>query len=314
MPQNDVMKRSWSDNQLIEAVKISTSMAAVLKILGFPPVGSHYNWIKKHIKRLELDTSHFLPYVRQITKKLSTKELFEKGASPKVIKNRILKEKLKKYICEGCEITKWTSYNNSYSLSLHLDHIDGDNMNNSLENLRFLCPNCHSVTNTYCGKNAKKESIYLSCLGCSKTIDKGLRCVECKEKYALTSENVQLKVWPSIENIITKIKEVKSLGKTAFFFNVSTNGLKRHLDRINKLEEIRALLEDLNKKPKKERTTHKTKINWPSKEVLEKLVWEKSTVKLSLELGVSDKAIEKRCKKYNINKPPRGYWTKLSNK
>lgn len=54
----------------------------------------------------------------------------------------------------------------------------------------------------------------------------------------------------------------------------------------------------------------KQKINWPTKEELEKLVWEKSTLQLSIILGVSDKAIEKRCKKLQITKPPRGYWSK----
>jgi len=52
------------------------------------------------------------------------------------------------------------------------------------------------------------------------------------------------------------------------------------------------------------------KIDWPTKEKLEKLVWEMSTVQLAKKLGVSDKAVEKRCKKYGIQKPPRGYWNK----
>lgn len=44
---------------------------------------------------------------------------------------------------------------------------------------------------------------------------------------------------------------------------------------------------------------------------LEKLVWEMPTVHVAALLGVSDKAIEKRCKKYGIRKPPRGYWRKV---
>lgn len=53
------------------------------------------------------------------------------------------------------------------------------------------------------------------------------------------------------------------------------------------------------------------RINWPSKEELEKLVWEKPTQQLAKELGVCDNAVGKRCKKLGIEKPPRGYWTKL---
>lgn len=45
---------------------------------------------------------------------------------------------------------------------------------------------------------------------------------------------------------------------------------------------------------------------------MQKMVWEKSTVKIAKELGVSDVAIAKFCKIHNINKPPRGYWAKMA--
>lgn len=68
------------------------------------------------------------------------------------LKDRILKAGLLKYECECCgNKGKW----NDKSLVLQLDHIDGDHFNHSIENLRFLCPNCHSQTDTYSGKNAK---------------------------------------------------------------------------------------------------------------------------------------------------------------
>tara|TARA_R110000868_G_C10596688_1_gene740075 strand:+ start:108 stop:671 length:564 start_codon:yes stop_codon:yes gene_type:complete len=66
-----------------------------------------------------------------------------------------LKQKMLKkgtpYKCSICEIFEWQGQ----KLSLHLDHINGDNKNDDESNLRFLCPNCHSLTHTYCGKNNK---------------------------------------------------------------------------------------------------------------------------------------------------------------
>jgi hypothetical protein len=53
------------------------------------------------------------------------------------------------------------------------------------------------------------------------------------------------------------------------------------------------------------------KITWPSAEALEKLLWEKPTSQIAKGLGVSDKAIEKHCKKLALKKPPRGYWAKI---
>lgn len=56
--------------------------------------------------------------------------------------------------------------------------------------------------------------------------------------------------------------------------------------------------------------TRQTNTDWPSKEELEKLVWEKPTSILAIDLNVSDTAIGKRCKELDIKKPPRGYWQK----
>lgn len=59
------------------------------------------------------------------------------------------------------------------------------------------------------------------------------------------------------------------------------------------------------------KTVRKTKIRWPKREELELLVWKTPRSTLALNLGVSDKAIAKRCKRLGIPQPPRGYWTKL---
>lgn len=55
---------------------------------------------------------------------------------------------------------------------------------------------------------------------------------------------------------------------------------------------------------------HTRKVERPSKEELEKLVWEKPTAQIGRDFGVSDKAVEKWCKAYGVEKPPRGYWVK----
>lgn len=62
---------------------------------------------------------------------------------------RLIKEGYKTPKCEVCGIEKWLGK----EISLELDHIDGDRTNHKLSNLRIICPNCHSQTHTYRGKN-----------------------------------------------------------------------------------------------------------------------------------------------------------------
>lgn len=88
---------------------------------------------------------------------LSDEKVFvEKGCLPRqCIKKRILEKQLLKYECECCGIgDEW----NGETLVLQLDHINGVNNDDRLENLRFLCPNCHSQQHTYAGKNKTNTS------------------------------------------------------------------------------------------------------------------------------------------------------------
>jgi Zn finger protein HypA/HybF involved in hydrogenase expression len=91
---------------------------------------------------------------------LSDDEFFVENStkSNHAIKNRILQYGLIPYKCSHCDVKDtW----NGIPIKLHLDHINGDNRDNRLDNLRFLCPNCHSQTDTYCGKavNNNKQKV-----------------------------------------------------------------------------------------------------------------------------------------------------------
>jgi len=62
--------------------------------------------------------------------------------------------------CEECGLTEWLNK----PITLELEHIDGDNRNNVKDNLKLLCPNCHSYTDTWKGRNSvrKKTMDYVS--------------------------------------------------------------------------------------------------------------------------------------------------------
>ena len=69
--------------------------------------------------------------------------------SNELVKQRIVKDDLLIYKCNKCGIDQWQGE----TIVLDLDHINGNNTDNRLENLRYLCPNCHSQTDTYKGRN-----------------------------------------------------------------------------------------------------------------------------------------------------------------
>ena len=65
------------------------------------------------------------------------------------LKKRLIEEGYKEHRCEICDVNAW----NGCELTLELHHIDGNSMNNELKNLQILCPNCHSQTESYRGRN-----------------------------------------------------------------------------------------------------------------------------------------------------------------
>jgi 5-methylcytosine-specific restriction endonuclease McrA len=69
------------------------------------------------------------------------------------VKSRLLGANLLKNICALCGLRDWKGR----ALSLHLDHINGKKNDHRLENLRMLCPNCHSQTETYGGRNKRSN-------------------------------------------------------------------------------------------------------------------------------------------------------------
>lgn len=78
--------------------------------------------------------------------------------SNQLVKQRIVKQNLLEYRCSKCRIDSWQGE----TIVLDLDHINGDNCDNRLENLRFLCPNCHSQTDTYKGRNKNTGKLKVS--------------------------------------------------------------------------------------------------------------------------------------------------------
>jgi len=149
----------YTESELINAVSISTSMRQTLVNLNVAPFGGNYDVLRKAIKRFNLDTSHFKGQAWKGIKLPAKKALSEyltqgSNISSYKLKNRLLRGQVIELKCSNCGNTTWLNQ----SIPLELDHINGDNKDNRLSNLRLLCPNCHALTPTYRSKTVKKLS------------------------------------------------------------------------------------------------------------------------------------------------------------
>jgi hypothetical protein len=154
------MKRRYTDEQLIEAVQSSTSIRQVLAKLGLVEAGGNYSIVKRKIQSLDLCIAHFTGKgwkkgnIKPVISPRPLSEILQKGTyiQSYKLKNRLFAEGLKEKKCERCLNQEWLGY----SLPLEIDHINGNPMDNRIENLRILCPNCHALTDTYRGKKLAK--------------------------------------------------------------------------------------------------------------------------------------------------------------
>lgn len=151
-------KYDYSKDTLEKLVKESYSYAEVARKLGMHSKGGNYNTLRRNIIKWDIDTKHF------VGRGWSKGQKFPDSQTPlkfyldnlKPISSWELKKKLiaagiKKNECEICGISEW----NHKPIACQLHHKNGNNKDNRLENLQILCPNCHSQTDSYAGKNLR---------------------------------------------------------------------------------------------------------------------------------------------------------------
>lgn len=151
-----------SDEQFVELLKKSSTISEVLFKLGYTVKGNSwgYSQVKRRMDDLNLDYSIFKGKSAVIkTGRLNNvrkEDILKENCKHQrtVLRRYVIKNNLIPYKCAICGCTEWQEK----TLSLELDHINGINNDNRLENLRFLCPNCHSQTSTYGSRNQQLNS------------------------------------------------------------------------------------------------------------------------------------------------------------
>ena len=156
--------QSYSKEWLMELCQESYSLSEVLRKAGRKPGGSNQEILRKKIEEYQIDISHFTGQSWNkgktmkddsrivSTEKYELSEVFCKNSpvTQRVLRGYVERHNILDHCCQNCGCDgHWQNG----IIALEIDHIDGDNTNNEVSNLRYLCPNCHALTETYRGRN-----------------------------------------------------------------------------------------------------------------------------------------------------------------
>jgi len=212
----------------------SYSIKGVLSMLGYNPVSGNHRTLNERIKIENLSLKKFNLNKKKwreehmkninILSKYRNEDVFIENSKycRGSLKMRIIKQNLLKYVCGKCGNS---GIHNGRDLSLQLDHLNGISDDNRIENLRFLCPNCHSQTATYSGKKNKKN---YKCGECKSKISRQSKTRLCKSCYMKKYAKRKVENRPSKEEIL-KMKETMSMCAIGRKYGVSDSAIRKWL-------------------------------------------------------------------------------------
>lgn len=211
------------EKEILEKIALQcNSYSEVVRKLGLKAYYGNRQTVKKYLDLFHIDVSHFGNYrCGGDRKQLPLDKILIEGCSydNRQLKKRLVDEKLLEYKCDSCfNEGEWMGK----PITLQLDHKNGINNDNRLGNLRFLCPNCHSQTETFSGKNIKlkpeKQIEYCECGNIKAKTSKF--CKNCSKTKQRKTDR------PTYLQLIIEIKELGYVdcGKK---YNVSDNTIRK---------------------------------------------------------------------------------------
>lgn len=224
----------WSisnkDLQLI--LNRSSSKVEVLQHIGLNPHSGNHRTLTKRLTEDKFDLTNLHKNQKQKCSILGKKrrlpysKIFKSNSNVNrnIVKNRIIKDNLLIYECYICKNNgSWLNKR----LSLQLEHLNGISNDNRIENLRFLCPNCHSQTETYAGKKLKKPKKICPDCKTKNILYTSTKCVGCTAK---NKGNITRK-FNLTKKEIKKLLTQYNMYQISKMYNVSFTTVKKYCKR-----------------------------------------------------------------------------------
>lgn len=232
--------------ELSNIINDSYSYSEVLSKLGYSNFsGQVFRNMKIRILNEKIDISHFGTKQKLIRSKkiLTNEQIFIKNSpyTRSNVKKRILKDNLIEYKCEKCgNKGEWLGE----EIALELEHKNGVNNDNRLENLCFLCPNCHATTPTYAGRNVKRKNsdkvnqYKYRCKTCGSELKNQFKTGLCKDCFRKIEQVNRRKTnRPSYEQLLEdkKTMSMLAIGKK---YKVSDNTIRKWMKQYEKQKSV----------------------------------------------------------------------------
>lgn len=265
----------FSEEQLKEFVKESSSFRQLGEKCGYSLIGgSTISSMKKMCEEKHFDTTHFTNMLKK--EDIKIEEIFINGyKSRETLKRNLIV--LRGYACECCHLKEW----NEKPIPLQVHHKDGNGLNNTLDNLQLLCPNCHAQTNNYCGKNKNKDITdekFIAALNESNNIHQAI-----------------IKLGSTDGRLYDRAKELLKRSDV----NLQPKEKKEYIccDCGKKLSQSSLRCLDCENERRRQIAKNSKPI---SREELKQLIRITPFTKIGEMFGVTDNAIRKWCKLYNL--------------
>ena len=249
------MSSKYTSEVLQDAVSNSTSIAGVLRHLNLKQAGGTHTHISRKVKEFNIDTSHFKGQGSNLGKVFPKQRRSKENilvvlpdGSRREKRKLLLRSMLEEGLTYQCAICYTGDSWHGSDLTLEIDHIDGNWYNNLIDNLRFLCPNCHSQQKTTSMPHKSRSrpsgepvdlgsasrdypvasSTLVSCTCGKRKHRDSKQCRECSNKERIRPTKIE---WPSLEELERMISETSYLA-VGRQLGVSDNAVRKAVKRL----------------------------------------------------------------------------------